>query len=313
MIKYIDPGTGDPTVPNGPFFAALGNFDGVHLGHRKVILEMIKEARAARAAAAVWSFKDAPRGDAPRLAGEKEKAALIASLGADIFAAEDFGAVCDLSPEQFVKDYLKNIGCAGVVCGFNFRFGKGAAGDTNTLSDLCAKEGLFFKCVDPVLIGGEVVSSTKIRELLAEGDVASAAVMLGKRYSVCSPVLHGRGLGARFGFPTINQNFDPGAVVLRRGVYYTLTDIDGVIYPSVSNVGSRPTVGGHVCRLETHIPRFDEDLYGTSPEVSFVEFRRPEREFPSEAELISAIKEDAASAIEFYSNKKYATGGYDGE
>lgn len=303
MIRYFDLKEGKASASAAPFIAALGDFDGVHLGHRRVILETVSAAQKKSLSSAVWFFADSPKSCGEKLTSQDEKEKIFAVLGADYSITENFDDVKDLSPEEFVGGYLAEKGCRGVVCGFNFRFGKGASGDVDTLRELCRKAGLSFVSVPPVELGGNIVSSTKIRELIANGDVIRAAEMLGRRYSVRAEVEHGRTLGAKIGFPTINQRFRSGKAMPRRGVYFTYTSIDGVLFPSISDVGSRPTVGGHAYRLETHILDCAADLYGKCVEVFFVKFRRPEMTFENEEALAEAIGEDVRAAREFFGAK----------
>ncbi len=301
MITYTDLKTGRET-DGSPFIAALGNFDGVHTGHAAVIDETLAAAKDAGVKSAAWFFKASPISGTEILTSLEDKNSLFASFGVDLSITEDFEAVKDLSPEQFVERYLVEEGCRGIVCGFNFRFGKGAAGDVSLLEELCGRLGIYFKCVAPVTVDGVTVSSTEIRRRISDGDVEGAGKMLGRYYSLCAPVTHGRTLGTKFGFPTVNQYFEGGRAVPRHGVYFTLTRIGCRIFYSVSNVGSRPTVGGRACRLETHIIGFDGDLYGAEPTVSFVKFRRPETAFDSESALIDAIKADKEAAEEFFAS-----------
>ena len=297
MIKYIDLNDGAPSVP---FTAALGDFDGVHAGHRAVLEKAASLARKQGVASAAWYFSDSPKGGAPSLTDACEKRSQIAECGIDLALTESFSRVKDLSPEEFVAGYLVPLGCVGAVCGFNFRFGKGASGDAALLEKLCDKAGLAFSVVPPVMWEGEAVSSTRIREAVAAGDVSSAAKMLGRRFSVSGRVEHGRTLGRTLGFPTVNMEFAPGRARPRSGVYYTYTNIDGTLYPSVSNAGCRPTVGGRTVRLETHILGYTGDLYGRTLTVEFIEFRRPETAFGSISELEEAIMADRAAAEEFF-------------
>ena len=244
MTKYIDLKSGEERASCPPFVAALGDFDGVHIGHRRVLAGAVLAARDAALSSAVWFFADNPKSRAKRLTGNEEKIKLFSELGIDFAICVDFEDVRHISPAEFPKKCLVPVGCRGVVCGFNFRFGEGAAGDPALLESLCAEEHMEFSLIPPVISNGVTVSSTAIRERLAEGDVRRAAEMLGRDYSLCAEVSHGRTLGTKLGFPTINQSFNEELAVPRHGVYYTLTEIDGRLLPSVSNVGSRPTVGG---------------------------------------------------------------------
>ena len=300
MIRYTDLKTGAEVRSLPPFIAALGDFDGVHVGHEKVILDAIAASKAEGISTVVWFFADNPKADGERLTGIEEKAELFASLGADFSASEEFFAVKDMSCEDFVKKYLAPLGCRGIACGYNFRFGKGAAGDVTTLETLCKETGMKFSVSPQVSINGVGVSSTKIREFLASGDTESAAEMLGRPYSIKGQVEHGRTLGVKIGFPTINQYFAPGKMITRHGVYFSYTNIDGEKYPSVSNVGSRPTVGGHSCRIETHILDFERELYGKTVEVSLVKFHRPEIAFSGIDELSAKIADDREAAKKFF-------------
>lgn len=303
MINCFDLRRGEKISSLPPFVAALGDFDGVHAGHAAVLGKTVSLAAKDSASSAAWFFSDSPKRGAPVLTDTEEKKELISRLGIGFALVEDFSAVKDLTPEEFVSDYLIPLGCRGVVCGFNFRFGRGASGDAEELGRLCAERGLSFSAVPPVLWKGDAVSSTRIREAITSGGVDEAAKMLGRRFSVRGEVEHGRTLGRTLGFPTVNMEFAPGRATPRRGVYYTYTNIDGRLYPSVSNAGCRPTVGGKSYRLETHILDYAGDLYGRSLCVEFIKFRRPEQTFASFSELEDAIKLDRASAVEFFTKE----------
>ena len=300
MMKITDLITRAEPSPREPFIAALGDFDGVHLGHRSVLAATREAAKCRGTKSAAWFFNESTKDGAAQLYDIEQKEREIAALSIDYSVREDFQTVRDLLPEEFVGGYLPSIGCAGVVCGFNFRFGRGAAGDADMLSALCLEHGLFFSSVPPVTVHGAAVSSSRIRALLTDGDAEGAAELLGRPYSVASAVDHGRAVGRSFGFPTINQSFDSRRVIPRRGVYITQTYVDGRRYGSVSNVGSRPTVGGHALRLETHILDYNGDLYGKEPEVCFLKFIRPEMTFAGEEELCRAIAGDVAAAKEYF-------------
>ena len=303
MINCFDLRRGEKVSSPPPFVAALGDFDGVHSGHAEVLGKTVSLAARAGASSAAWFFSDSPKTGAPVLTDTEEKKELIAKLGITFALVEDFSAVKDLTPEEFVTGYLMPLGCVGVVCGFNFRFGRGASGDAEELGKLCGEHGMSFVSVPPVMWEGDAVSSTRIREAITSGDVEGAAKMLDRRFSVRGEVEHGRTLGRTLGFPTVNMEFAPGRAIPRRGVYYTYTNIDGRLYPSVSNAGCRPTVGGKSYRLETHILDYAGDLYGRSLGVEFIKFRRPEQTFASFSELEDAIKLDRAAAVDYFTKE----------
>lgn len=288
-------------IPMGGCFA-LGSFDGVHVGHRKVISETIAKAKKNGCESVVWCL--APTGKVgalgKRLTLDGEKLAVFASLGADRVIFEDFEAVCDMSPEGFVRNYLRKLGCRSVATGSNFRFGKGAAADVNDLSRFCAVEGIVCSVVGTVTADGIAISSTVIRELVEAGDMEKARRFLEGDFFMMGKVTHGRTIGKTIGFPTVNLKFENGKIIPKHGVYFTETDIGGDRYPSVTNVGIRPTVGGHECRAETHILSFDEDLYGRKISVHFKRFSRPERKLPDKRVLREMIAEDVSNTKRYF-------------
>ncbi len=275
--------------------AALGFFDGVHLGHRALLAAAGREAAARGLPLLVFSFldSDAPK-PAPRLTSPEERVARLSAAGADYAVFAGFSNLRTLSPIAFVRDILYGT-CHALVAfaGYNFRFGQGAAGDAAMLCGLMREAGGEAVIEPPVLSFGVPVSSTAIREALARGDCAAAAAMLGSPYTLTSPVLPGAGLGRRLGFPTANQRPPEGRAQVRPGVYRTRCRTEnGGEYDGVTDVGTRPTVGGDEVRIETCLLDFTGNLYGTSLSVSFAAYLRPERRFPDTAALTRQIQED---------------------
>lgn len=283
---------------------ALGCFDGLHVGHRAVIGEAVAQ-RERGLAPCVFTFTvrrpvtGVPKGrellqSLPRKLAELEK------LGVELVAVPDFSEFCSLSPEAFVQDIL----CAGfharvVCCGFNFRFGKGAAGDVALLRRLCGVQGIEVRVLPPAMVDGQVVSSTLIRERVASGDMPAVERLLGHRFTVDFPVEPGRRLARTLDFPTINQRFPPEFVVPRHGVYVSAATVDGVCRPAVTNVGVKPTVTDENLPLaETYITGVQRELYGESVDVALLEFLRPERKFASVQALKAQMHRDVQQAIE---------------
>ena len=295
-------------VHPGPLAIAIGNFDGVHIGHRALLDRLCAEANARGLATAVWCFAEPPSaflpgGAVPQLVTTEEKLALFAEAGVNRCILGDFAALRDYSPARFAREILaRDCGCRFIVCGFNFTFGargQGRADDLRTLfPDACA-------VVDAVSLGGTTVSSTAIRAAIAAGDMPRAAAMLGRPWSVSLPVLHGKALGRTIGVPTLNQHFPDGHILPAFGVYATLCAIDGRLYPAVTNVGIRPTVDdGEAVTCESHILDYTGDLYGRQIRLEFHRFLRPEQKFASLDALRAAIAGDIAAT-----RAQFTTGG----
>lgn len=286
---------------NSPAVFALGSFDGVHLGHRKVLLKAVEEAKRHNWVSVAWCLflpSIAEKGEL--LCDKKEKAELLREVGCDYAVFENFDAVRTMSPSEFVTDYLIKNGCRASVCGFNFRFGKEAAGDSAYLSSLCKENGILSYSVSAEQFDGSVVSSTRIRNLLKEGNASEAAKLLSYSYSFTGEVMHGRHLGKGFGFPTVNLNVKSEKLIPLKGVYFTRTVIDGKSFPSLSNIGICPSVGGDSLRIETHILGIDFDLYEKELTVKLECFRRAEKKFADYGELVDAIKEDKKAAEKYF-------------
>ena len=288
---------------NSQSVVALGCFDGLHIGHRALIKQARRAASEKGLPLAVFSFSAPPKsffvkGDIPILTDRDEKKRLMALLGVDILVNIDFSAeIATLSPENFFYSIIKQKLCASAVfCGFNYRFGKGAVGNAELLEPLCEKNDISFFAIPSVSVDGVTVSSSEIRTLLAKGDVAGGAKLLGRNYSIRSSVVSGQHLGRVLGFPTVNQLLSPSAAPLRNGVYLTRTRVGRSVWRSITNVGVRPTVDGSTLCAETNLFDFDGDLYGRNIRVEFLEFIRPEQKFSSIEELTAQVLEDIEKA-----------------
>lgn len=301
ILKIIDLKSGrEIAATNSPLACAIGNFDGVHIGHRKLIEAAVDYCRThSGTKCAVFTFESNTSG-APFIVSHEEKLKIFAECGAEIAVTVPFDEVRDMSCEVFVSDVLVgklNVACA--FCGFNFRFGKMGAGNGETLASLMSANGRSAAIMPPVNLGGEPVSSTRIRAALAEGDMALANSLLGRNFGFVSEVLHGKALGATLGFPTANQRIAHGAAVPRHGVYASLCIIDGKKYPAVSNIGVRPSTDSHgEANCETNIIGFSGNLYGREIAVYPLAFIRPERRFSDTAELTAEVMENRAQAEE---------------
>lgn len=224
-----------------------------------------------------------------------EKLSRIKALGVEKVFSYDFGELKTLSPEEFVRDILcKRFGAEYVVCGEDFRFGRGAQGNADTLSELCGSFGAQAVIVPKVSAeDGRKISSADIRRLISEGKIPEANALLGYDYFFTLPVEKGNMLGRTLGFPTINQSFPEGRVLPRFGVYASYVTLGDKRYKSITNIGTKPTVSqsGEIT-AETYITDFSGDLYGENITVSLHRFIRPEKKFDSVSSLKAQIKED---------------------
>jgi riboflavin kinase/FMN adenylyltransferase len=307
------------TLPNHPFLVvrdddpppnalrrpvvAIGNFDGVHLGHRAVISTAVERARAVHRPAAAMTFEPHPRSlfqpDAPsfRLSSEAAKLRLLGSTGLDGAIVLTFdAALAGLTAEQFVADILvERLAITGAAIGFNFHFGKDRQGSPDFLKAQGAHRGFAVDVVPPFLLHGQRVSSGAIRDALSAGEVTRAAELLGYPWFVTGQVVHGDKRGRELGFPTANLRLDPDCG-LKHGVYAVRVGIGGVRYDGVANFGRRPMFDTGAVLLEVFLFDFSGDLYGAVLDVAFIEWIRPEINFDSVENLIRRMDDDCDHA-----------------
>ena len=302
-MKLIRILPGCPPPDSGRTIAALGFFDGVHIGHRLLLRRAVELAAARSLTPAVFTFSDDARTfkpDAARLTDFSEKLELFRAAGIKRVYAADFPDLSGLSPERFVSEVLiGQLNVSVAVCGFNFRFGARAAGDSEALVRLMRKEGGDAEVIAPAILDGTVVSSSAIRAVLSEGDVVRAEKMLGRPFSFSGAVEHGRGYGRTEGIPTVNLPIPPHLAVPRRGVYRSRVTFDGMPAgcPAVSNVGTRPTFGENEINCESYLLDYEGgDLYGRAVRVELLGFLRDERRFDTPEELYRQIERDIAAA-----------------
>ena len=285
-------------TPERDTAVALGVFDGVHIGHQAVIGEAVN-GREDGLLPVVFTFhmgRQRPvnkRGQDVILT-DSLKQQKLSELGVETIYKIHFDEVREFAPEYFVREILaKSLRAKKIVCGYDFRFGKDAAGDCELLQRLCAELGVRAVVVPPMLDGGEPVSSTRIRHCLKSGDITGANRLLGYEYTIDMKVIDGLKNGRKLGFPTINQEFAPGQLVPRFGVYASHVLLDGKAYGGVTNIGVKPTIAGVRSPLaETFIIGIDRDLYGQHIPVSLFCFLRGERKFSGLDELSSTVKQN---------------------
>ncbi len=285
----------------------MGNFDGVHLGHRDVIRRAVEEGRKRGTNVVATFFEPHPRavlrpGKEPNLllTTPEVRSELLLACGADEVRAIPFDLdLARKSPEEFVRDVLVGeLGTEVVVVGENFRFGHKAAGDFGELRRLMRELGGEAIAV-PVLSLGEQVSSTRIRALIAQGEVHRAAKLLGRAYYLRGEVVVGDRRGRTIGFPTANVLPDSRVLVPGRGVYAGYATVEGgEHYGACTNIGDAPTFDRRERRVEAHLLDFEGDLYGRVVDVSFVERLRPEKRFSCVEDLKDQISRDVEAARE---------------
>ena len=286
---------------------ALGLFDGLHPGHRQVILAATQIPHDG-ITPAVYTFDPLTintKGIIRRLCSPEEEQALLTDMGVQELFRVDFATVRHLSPEDFVEQILhQRLGAVQVTCGFNYRFGAGGAGDAALLTRLCAAYGIAVTVVPEVDEDGAPISSTSIRKALAAGDMATVRWRMGRPYRLQIPVTHGQGLGRKLELPTINQILPADRACPRYGVYISCVQIQNRVYPGITNIGVRPTVGAEAPLAETYILDYEGDLYGTAPSVYPLEYLREEQSFPSLEHLRQQIQQDVQAACDHFAVSK---------
>jgi riboflavin kinase/FMN adenylyltransferase len=293
----------------GKVVASIGNYDGVHIGHQSILAGVIAEARAKGLASLLITFDPhpltvvAPTRAPHLLQTRKQKLASLAATGLDgVLVLEFDEEVAALEGEDFFHEVLDGqVRFETIHVGDSFRFGAGRSGDRSTLEAIGATRGFAVNPAEPVRLNGEIVSSSAIRRIVAEGQVERARRMLGRPFAVEGEVMRGDGRGRGLQFPTANLDVE-NSILPRDGVYVTESVIDGTRYPSVSNVGTRPTFRGTDQTVESHLIEFDGDLYDRRLEVRFLARIRDELAFDSPTELADQIARDRAAAESYFQN-----------
>ncbi|NLV88070.1 MAG: bifunctional riboflavin kinase/FAD synthetase [Tissierellia bacterium] len=278
---------------------ALGNFDGLHLGHRKLINAMVSRSREIGVKPSLLLFKNHTKTtinkNKPKIITNNEQKFRIAEeLGIEIIYLIDFDEnIMKLSGEEFVTNIiLEKMNSKLVTVGFDYRFGYKASGDSNYLIELGKKYDFDVIVVEPVYVDNKVVSSSSIRELISVGKIEETTKKLGRPYSFLGKVIPGSNRGNKLGFPTANIELIDNYVVPKTGVYVTNTIIDNKRYISATNIGYNPTFNENVLKIETHILDFEDKIYGKIIEIEFLEFMRDDIKFDDPEDLIDQMRLD---------------------
>ena len=285
---------------------AIGKFDGVHIGHRR-LLEEILSCKRKGMAACVFTFEPAPAvffgfSDGRELTTKEEKRLLFERMNVDILIEFPLNAqTAAMAPETFVTEVLaRQMNTRLIAAGHDLSFGEGGRGNADLLRKVAPELGFQVRTIDKVCLDGQEVSSTLVRSKVEDGDLILAEKLMGMPYMVSGKVIEGKRIGRTLGFPTVN--IIPGADKLLppNGVYYSSVRHNGRTYRAISNVGCKPTVTDEkVIGVESYLYRFDGEIYGEDIEVYLHEFRRPEKHFDSLDDLKHQLQEDIAAGLEW--------------
>ncbi len=280
---------------------ALGNFDGIHIGHQALIKKTVDLAKTNNATAVLFTFYPHPlkvikQSSEPFIIQTfKEKVKVAQKLGIEAVVCARFTKeFSNMHPEMFVKEILiKRLGAVSVCVGHDYTFGERGRGNIKALREFSNDYDFELVVIPPIKINGIIVSSSKIREFLQAGDIENAKMFLGRPYTISGIVKKGDGRGRRLGFPTANV-YPKNDILLKDGVYAAYVFIDSKKHIAAVNVGYNPTFKGEEKHIESFLLDFESDIYGKRIDIEFVKFIRGERRFKKMPDLINQIQEDVA-------------------
>ncbi len=280
----------------------IGNFDGVHLGHQAIFKDVVDKAKKISGTPAIMTFDPHPQKffsgeDVPIITGFENKMELIEPLGIEVvFVCGRTKEFYMMSADEFVRDVLvDSLHISHIIVGDDFAFGSGRKGDFNFLREMGRKYKFDVTEERSVTLGGILIKSTAIRNLIAEGMVAEASIYLGRDFSINGKVISGMGRGKKLGIPTANLEYK-GGLIPPFGVYVVNVSVDGKLFGGVANLGDNPTFGDVTFSFEVHIFDFDRDLYGKEIEVSFITRIRGEKKFNNIKALKKRMEKDIKTA-----------------
>ena len=277
----------------------IGNFDGIHKGHIKLIKEAVKEAKMKNYKSVVFTFENHPmryfRADSIKhIITNEEKVKIFKDLGVDIVFMIPFDEyMTKISATDFVKTILhEKLKCKMVIVGHDFTFARNKEGNASLLESLGKKYNMKVKVIEPIKIKGRRVSSSYIRNLINDGNVSEIKDFLGRNYFLEGEVIHARKIGRTIGFPTANLKAEDKLIIPKNGIYAVKVYIKNKVYYGATNIGYNPTVNGKALSIETNIIDFDEEIYGEIIKVEFLDRIRDEKKFNSLDELKSQLRKD---------------------
>ena len=292
-------------------YLTIGTFDGIHLGHKKIIQTLVWSAQQKKCRSVIVTFDPHPQTvvrtkEVPiaLLTLIDEKISLLEELGVDVVLILPFSKeLARLEPEVFINDILvSKIGVQKFIIGYNHAFGHERKGSEKLLKELGNKFDFSVEVVSPVMVDNEAVSSTRIRHYLLKGDIHRANLLLGRNYTIEGIVKKGKNIGRKFGFPTANIDvIGENKLVPKDGVYAVVVYVKGNMFQGMANIGYKPTISGSSWSVEIHIHNFSDDLYNEKLKVEFIDRIRDEKRFDSIEALISQIEKDREKSIELLS------------
>ena len=288
----------------------IGNFDGVHLGHREFLSQIKKDCIEDHAKFVIVTFIPHPLKILKAHSGflintYEERRDLLDKCGADYLLEIDFTRdFSTLSPEDFLQKYIFSFdGITKIYLGHDFAFGANKSGDFNVAKACCASKKTQLILQQEYKIKSSSVSSTEVRSAILAGDIPKAHELLGRDYFLSGRVIKGEGRGKKIGFPTANMGYDKELIIPAKGVYITQATINDMVYNSVTNIGVNPTFNtGYDVHVETHLLDFTQDIYGDEIKVSFIKKIRDEKKFSSVNDLVAQIAIDTQHARDYFNN-----------
>lgn len=296
-MKIIEITTNYTTEEN--CFIALGNFDGVHLAHKKILQTLVSKAKENGFESTILAFKNHTKNiinNKPQilLTSNNQKYNKLSEIGIDKcyeIAFDD--KLMKLSAEEFVEDLLyNNLKVKGIVVGYDYRFGHKASGNIELLKKLTSSLGIKLFIIDEVVLEGNIISSTLIRQLIQEGEIEKANKYLGYEFNIEGKIIHGKKLGSKMGMPTANLEIDTNYVIPKFGVYDTTMEINGKSYVAATNIGKNPSIENSGIRIESHILDFEGNLYGQNVKLILHNFIRDELKFNNLYDLFNQMQKD---------------------
>ena len=289
----------DKNILNKGTYVALGSFDGLHLGHISLVKKIVELAKKNNSLSMVYTFLNHPRkfvkpNETLKLLSDvNTKVQILENSNVDITYFEKFDEnFMERSSEDFIVYLINKFNVKGIVVGFNYKFGYKNLGNTETLKKLSQKYNFNLYIINPCKYKDKVVSSTRIRHEIINGNVCDVLNMLGRPYHLSGEVISGKQIGRTIGFPTANLKLNKDFVIPKIGVYYTNVFVNDILYKGITNVGTNPTVHGDKLTVETFILDFKEDIYGKNIQVIFIKKMRNQTKFNDINELKNQLNKD---------------------